>query len=128
MRPQGQEADREARRLIGLLRRLVRLSNRSLRSMEDELGLGSSALSKILNGGIRPQLGTVLLLAETLGMTPAQFFQLAYREKAPIHPLAQQMMEAEGIPVEEEAAPAVVKEQVREVLYELLADLLKSKP
>jgi len=56
MRPREEDADKEARRLIELLSHLVKISGRSLRSMEDDLGMGSSVMSKILNGVIRPQL------------------------------------------------------------------------
>src|SRR4051812_47270063 len=86
MRPQEETADQEARRLVHLLADLVRISGRSLRSLEEELGMGSSVMSKILNGVIRPQLSYVLLIAPAIGISPAEFFQLAYTKKMPLHP------------------------------------------
>ena len=128
MRPQEEAADQEARRLIDLLSRLVKMSGRSLRSMEDDLGMGSSVMSKILNGVIRPQLSYVILIAGALGLSPADFFQLAYPKKTAGNPLVRKYREATGEVEEEEQAPAELKEQVREVLLDLFAELRRDKP
>jgi transcriptional regulator with XRE-family HTH domain len=128
MTSQEEAADQEARRLVELLGRLVKLSGRSLRSLEEELGMGSSVLSKILNGVIRPQLSYVLLIAGALGVSPAQFFQLAYPRKTAVHPLVQKVWEATGEVMEEEQIPADLKEQVREAVLDLLAELRRDKP
>jgi len=128
MRPREEEADKEARRLMELLSRLVKMSSRSLRSMEDDLGMGSSVMSKILNGVIRPQLSYVILIAGALGLSPADFFQLAYPRKTAVHPLVQKYQEATGQAVDEELPAADLKEQVREVLLELLGELRRDKP
>lgn len=113
---------------MDLLSRLVKLSGRSLRSMEDDLGMGSSVMSKVLNGVIRPQLSYVILIAGVLGVSPADFFQLAYPKKTTTHPLVQKFREATGEVVEEEQAPADLKEQVREAILDLLAELRRDKP
>ena len=71
-------AEVEARRLMELLAARVRLSKRSMRSLEAELGLSSSVMSKILSGVIRPQLSYLLMIAAVIGVSPEEFFALAY--------------------------------------------------
>jgi transcriptional regulator with XRE-family HTH domain len=93
-----QFAEEESARLVGLLSRLVRLSKKSMRSLETELGLGSSVVSKILAGVIRPQLSYLLMIADAIGLTPEEFFSLAYRLKRRVNnPLVRDLMEAEGL-------------------------------
>lgn len=109
-----QESEEEARRLVRLLARLVKLSGRSMRSIEAELGLGSSVVSKFFAGAIRPQLSYVLLIAKVIGVMPKDFFTLAYpptKEKTGLSPLVEQMLEAEALsPKEEPAEPEVALE------------------
>ena len=45
-----------------------------MRSLEAELGCGSSVLSKVLSGAIRPQISYVLAIASALGYTAEDFF------------------------------------------------------
>lgn len=68
----------ESRRLAELLSLLVQLSRRSRRSIEEELGLGSSALSKILGGTVRLQVTHVLDLLAVLEVDPGNLFRMAY--------------------------------------------------
>src|SRR5215210_8347899 len=68
----------EVRRLSELLERLLQISKRSRRSLEAELGLGSSGLSKILKGTVRLQVSHVLILLEALQVDPYDFFRVAY--------------------------------------------------
>jgi transcriptional regulator with XRE-family HTH domain len=108
-----QLAEEESARLMGLLSRLVRLSKRSMRSLEAELGLGSSVVSKILAGVIRPQLSYVLMIAAAVGVKPEEFFSLAYRlKKRPTNSLVKELMEAEGAAVAEEQETRVNQEQL----------------
>lgn len=129
MKKHEEESEREAKRLVDLLTRLIRLSGRSLRSLEEELGLGSSVLSKILNGVIRPQLGYVLMICSALGVPPAQFFRLAYPDAGPAGPLVEQFLEAEGRKrlEKEEKAPDDLDARVREALFRVLDELRERK-
>jgi transcriptional regulator with XRE-family HTH domain len=89
-------AEEEAARLVRLLSALVRLSKRSMRSLEAELGLRSSVVSKFLSGAIRPQISYVLMIASALGLTPEEFFARAYRlRKSVTNPLVQELTGAE---------------------------------
>jgi transcriptional regulator with XRE-family HTH domain len=93
-----EEAETEARRLVALLNRLLRQSGRSMRSVEAELGLGSSVVSKVLSGAIRPQISYVLMIARAIGLSPEEFFHLAYpRKLRTINPTLRQALEVEGL-------------------------------
>jgi transcriptional regulator with XRE-family HTH domain len=98
-----EEAETEARRLVALLNRLLRQSGRSMRSVEAELGLGSSVVSKVLSGAIRPQISYVLMIARAIGLAPEEFFHLAYPKKLRVtNPMLRQALEVEGLMVEQE--------------------------
>lgn len=68
----------DSQRLAELLALLVRVSGRSRRSIEEELGLGSSALSKILGGTVRLQVSHVLDILAVLEVDPGDFFRMAF--------------------------------------------------
>ena len=70
--------DPEVRRVAELLAMVVRMSGRSRRSIEEELGLGSSGLSKILNGTVRLQMSHILSILQAVEVDPGEFFQVAY--------------------------------------------------
>ncbi|MFL6198632.1 MAG: hypothetical protein ACJ76J_05625 [Thermoanaerobaculia bacterium] len=125
--------DSETRRLAELLDRVVRLSKRSRRSLEADLGLGSSGLSKILKGTIRLQVSHVLSVLEALQVDPYDFFRVAYGrrrlEQSPIiaqlRALVEPEREKESRKAEE--APAgdelpEFEERVRQVLLKLLSE------
>ncbi|HET9226721.1 MAG TPA: hypothetical protein VFR31_08640, partial [Thermoanaerobaculia bacterium] len=71
----------DVRRLAELLEQVVRLSKRSRRSLESELGLGSSGLSKVLRGTVRLQISHVLSILEVLEVDPYDFFRAAYSRR-----------------------------------------------
>jgi len=128
MKTHDTDAEQEAKRLVDLLAGLVRLSGKSLRSIEAELGMGSSVLSKILSGVIRPQLSYVLMVCSALGVSPSQFFRLAYPGAGPADPLVERYREALGLPAPEEVrTPDEFDERVRESLFRLLDELRREK-
>jgi transcriptional regulator with XRE-family HTH domain len=114
--------DAETRRLADLLDHVVRLSKRSRRSLESELGLGSSGLSKILKGTIRLQVSHVLSVLEALQVDPYDFFRIAYgRRRLAKSPLIEQLRAL----VEERPASGEVpdfEDRVRQVLLKLLSE------
>jgi transcriptional regulator with XRE-family HTH domain len=121
----------EIRRLADLLGNVVRLSKRSRRSLEAALGLGSSGLSKILNGTVRLQVSHVLTLLEALRVDPYDFFRLAYSrrrlEKSPLIEQLRALVEREEAPKEKEEPPPggelpEFEERVRRVLLRLLSE------
>jgi transcriptional regulator with XRE-family HTH domain len=117
------DPDEESRRLARLLAYLLKLDDRSIRSVEQELGLGSSALGKVLNGTIRLQMSHVLMILGVLDMPPGEFFSLAYPQKslAP-HRLVKEMARLQG--PEGEESPQF-EARVRRTLLRLLWELLR---
>ena len=121
--------DSEVRRLAELLDRVVRLSKRSRRSLESDLGLGSSGLSKVLNGTVRLQFSHVLSILEAIQVDPYDFFRSAYPERRwKKNPIVEQL----HIPGEQEGTEArhlaedddlpEFDERVRQVLLRLLGE------
>ena len=116
--------DSEVRRLAELLDRVVRLSKRSRRSLESDLGLGSSGLSKVLNGTVRLQFSHVLSILEAIQVDPYDFFRSAYPERRwKKNPIVEQL----HIPGEQEGQEAEddlpdFDERVRQVLLRLLGE------
>ena len=77
-------AEPGVRRVARLLAMVVRQSGRSRRSIEAELGLGSSGLSKILNGTVRLQMSHILSILQAVEVDIGEFFQVAYpRRRVP---------------------------------------------
>lgn len=123
--------DSEVRRLSELLEMLLQISKRSRRSLEAELGLGSSGLSKILKGTVRLQVSHVLMLLEALQVDPYDFFRVAYSERRlGQSPLIEQLRalikpQKEEEPKEKEEPGDELpefEERVRKVLLKLLSD------
>lgn len=123
----------ETRRLADLLDQVVRLSKRSRRSLEAELGLGSSGLSKILRGTIRLQVSHVLSILAALQVDPYDFFRVAYgRRRLEKSPLIEQLRalveperEKEAAPREERPAGEDLPDfenRVRQVLLKLFSE------
>jgi len=117
---EGHEA--EAHRLAEMLAILVRRSGRSHRSLEQELGLGSAFLSKILRGKVRLQLAHVLGICDALGVPPGQFFQTAFPVKAapPVRPIAELRAALELPPEGEDALD--LEEKVKRILRKVLLE------
>lgn len=109
-------------KLLGVL---VRTSDRSLRSLEQELGLGSAGLSKILNGTVRLQLSHILKITEALGVEPGHFFRWAFPTQGRPSGLIQNAQAAtaaasEPLPEASEPDSPLFDEQVKQALLRLL--------
>jgi len=115
--------EREAARLAELLALLVRVSGRPRRSLEQELGLGSGGLGKILGGTTRLQMSHVLMILAALGVDPGDFFRWVYPFRGRSSDLIESAR-ALGSPAPEAAQPilseAAFDERVRESLLRLL--------
>jgi len=70
--------DEEVRRLAKVLSTVVQVVRRTRQSVEQELGLSSGYLSKILGGTVDLRVRHVLAISEAVGMDPANFFALVY--------------------------------------------------
>jgi hypothetical protein len=117
----------ESRRLADLLLRLVRLSGRNVRAIERSLGVANGALGKVLKGTVRLQVDHILLLADVLGLTPAQFFHLAYsrEEMMEPHPLVDVLQKSSGSPAgddEDQRTEKLIRRVIREIFGKALSD------
>ena len=50
----------------------------STRAIGEKIGIGSTAISKILNGYTRPHAWHLVAIAAVIGLSPREFFSLAY--------------------------------------------------
>jgi transcriptional regulator with XRE-family HTH domain len=117
--------EQEIRRITQLLSQLIHIEGRSQRSLEQELGLGSSGVSKILKGVIRLQVSHVLTILGALGIPPGQFFGLVFPSQGREHPSLEKLRELEGVAVEEDSPE--FDNRVRRALLRLLAKELHRK-
>ena len=117
----------ESRRLAELMSQLVRLSGRSVRSIEQELGTGSSGLGKVLKGNIRLLVDHIVAILGVLGMTPGQFFQLAYPNREPLHPLVSALRKAQGVDREPEPDEEELEARTQRVLVKMMSDFVRQQ-
>jgi transcriptional regulator with XRE-family HTH domain len=68
----------EALRLAGLLKTLAKTQRRSIRSLEQQMGVGTSIFHKVLKGEVTLQVRHLLMIADALEIGWAEFFHLAY--------------------------------------------------
>src|SRR5688572_25377722 len=68
----------ETQRLIQMLRVAMRILDVSNRDIEKQLGLSYGYLSRLFSGAIELKVEHILQILEVLGLTPAEFFHLAY--------------------------------------------------
>jgi transcriptional regulator with XRE-family HTH domain len=122
----------DGRRLAELLSLLVRLSGRSRRSLEEELGMGSSGLSKILGGTVRLQVSHVLDILKVLEVDPGDFFRMAFpRRRLRQSPLLEKARAFLGQgPGDDEDFDELpdFEERVRRVLLQLLGERRPQDP
>jgi hypothetical protein len=117
--------DEESRRLARLLLTLLRTANRSVRSVEQQMGVGSSGLGKVLNGTIRLQMGHIFLVLEALDMTPGQFFHLAYPGRQPAHPVSDQFLRERGMePADPQIDAPEMETLVRRTVLRMMKEFL----
>ena len=68
----------EALRLAGMLKTLAKSKRRSVRSIEQQMGVGTSIFHKVLKGDVTLHVRHVLMIADALGIDWAEFFHMAY--------------------------------------------------
>jgi transcriptional regulator with XRE-family HTH domain len=121
----------EALRLAGMLKTLAKSKRRSIRSLEQQMGVGTSIFHKVLKGDVTLQFRHLLMIADALEIDWAELFHLAYPRPsaAPAasgDSLLGDLNRALGEPVEDEIPDAAFEERVRQVLLHLgvLSDLV----
>jgi transcriptional regulator with XRE-family HTH domain len=123
------DPEQESLRLARLLGTLLKLDGRSVRSVEQLLGLGSSGLGKVLNGNIRLQVGHILMVTNVLGMSPAQFFHMAYPKKPAPHRMTKELRRAQGLQEADEGEPETpeFEERVKRVVLQIFGKILRDE-
>ena len=128
----------EVDRLMTVLRTAIRLLGLTNREIERRLELTPSYLSRLFGGTIELKVEHVIAIARAIGLTPAEFFELAYprRPRPPSEPfrairtLLRDMQPSEEPPPGSPPSPAApaltseeidrrIQESVRRVLVEL---------
>lgn len=104
------ESDPDNLRLIELLREKVRLSRRSHRELERELGLGHGTIGNLFRGRTELRFRHVTMLGRALGLDPVELMLEAYGVYRPYPP------PPPGLVLTREELRKVVKEAVREEL------------
>ena len=74
--------DREILRLAEVMAQAIQAAGTTRQLLERQLGLSSGYLSKILRGGVELRVRHLLVLADALGVTPADLLRLAWPEPA----------------------------------------------
>ena len=122
----------EIQRLLYVLRVAMRMLDVSNREVEKKLGLSYGYLSRLFSGSIELKVEHILQILEVLGLTPTEFFQLAYpRRNAPASESASRLrsiLEGLGpLPPEEhptvrELSPEELEAIVSKVLRKILSE------
>jgi transcriptional regulator with XRE-family HTH domain len=116
-----QEQEQEVRRIAEHLQELIRIEKRSQRSIEQQLGLGSAILSKMLNGTIRLQLSHVLMVLSALEIPPGQFFRAVFPNRGgKEHPALVKLREMHGELVEQDSPE--LDDRIRRSLLRILKE------
>lgn len=83
--------EEEEKRLLRLLGRAISASGRTRSSIEAQLGVSSAYVSKILRGTVDLRVYHLLMLVDAVGLTPKQFFRLAYSDPGEAQDVANEM-------------------------------------
>lgn len=129
----------EVDRLMNVLRTAIRLLGLTNREIERRLELTPSYLSRLFGGSIELKVEHVLAIARAIGLTSAEFFELAYPRRAhppsdsfrAIRTLLREMQPPEESPSAAPPSPALTFEEIdRRILdsvRKVLGDLASGK-
>jgi transcriptional regulator with XRE-family HTH domain len=93
----------EADRLADLLGKVIRLQGLSLRSVEAKAGMAENTLARLVRGKKGLYVVHILQVIEALGITPGQFFRVAYPEVGqPLRPAGAGLLGTAGAPPDDE--------------------------
>lgn len=77
-----EELAQEVTRITRLLDQTIRVSGMTKNALEKKMGWSAGYLSRLANGSIELRLRHILLLAQAVGISPAEFFHAAYPRPA----------------------------------------------
>ena len=120
----------EIQRLIQMLRVAMRILDVSNRDIEKKLGLSYGYLSRLFSGAIELKVEHILQIVEVLGLTPAEFFQLAYpRKTSPSEAVTRMRTILDGFgpiaPEERPSAGEVSPDELEKTVARVLQKMLR---
>ena len=131
----------EVERLIRVLTTAMRILDLSNREIEKRLHLSPSYLSRLFNGLIELRVEHLLAISRAIGLTPAEFFYLAYpkRTEPPseaalqLRRVLEELQPAPPTPPTPPAPPSSLRDddlerKIREIVQRLLAETGPSNP
>lgn len=129
----------EIQRLLHVLRVAMRMLDVTNREIEKRLGLSYGYLSRLFAGNIELKVEHILQISDVLGLTPAEFFQLAYprRNTPPSESASRLRSILEGLgplgsddrgPAQRAMTPEEVEALIAKVLRKILKDDEGQKP
>lgn len=125
--------DQEVERFLKLLEGLMRFENLTIRDLERQLGWGKGTLNRIFSGRIELKVRHLVMLSEAVGVSPEDFFMLAYRKMPEGATMAQRVLigraEIEAAappPAPGKAAPAGMDE-LKGLMRSLLEELAQER-
>jgi hypothetical protein len=110
----------ESLRLATLLKSIAKSKYRSIRSIEQQMGVGTSIFHKVLKGEVTLQVRHILIILDALEIPWEEFFHMAYprRGLAERHPILEQVDAALG--GESGEGEAEFDERVKRVLARMI--------
>ena len=123
--------DWKALRVAEVLSATVRVAGRSRLSLEQQMGLSSGYLSKILGGTVELRMRHVFMILDAIEVDPADFFRVAFPRR--LHPAASRtarrlMEDVQTLLALEPAPDAAAGDEFDEQVRQSLARLLGLSP
>lgn len=116
----------ETLRLAGMLKTLAKSKRRSIRSIEQQMGVSTSIFHKVLKGDVTFHLRHLLMILDALEIDWAEFFHIAYPRAGAAAAASDDSLLgdldralAEREPAAEEVSDAEFEERVKQVLAHL---------
>jgi transcriptional regulator with XRE-family HTH domain len=132
------ETNAEILRILDLLRTLIRILGLSNREIERRAGFSPSYLSRLFGNYLELKYEHVLEISRALGITPCEFFELAYPDNAEaptesmkrIRNVLQNMQPSRPVEPPPKPAPGLsaeeVERRIQEALRQVFQDLGRS--
>jgi transcriptional regulator with XRE-family HTH domain len=128
--PRDEEAvDEKTARVAEVLTAAARIAGRSRLSLEQQMGLSSGYLSKILGGTVELRLRHVSMILDALEVDPADFFRVAFPRRQSTSRTGRRLMEdVESFLARGSTPEALTDDELDEQVRRSLARLLGLSP
>jgi transcriptional regulator with XRE-family HTH domain len=121
----AETVDEKTVRVAEVLSAAVRIAGRSRLSMEQQMGLSSGYLSKILGGTVELRLRHVSMILDALEVDPADFYRVAFPRRQSSSRAGRRLMEdVESLLAKERAPEALADDEFDEQVKRSLSRLL----